>query len=1406
MLTAFWASPRTVLARLFIFLLAGFWGLLGAAVAQTCAPPGSLQTTIPAGVINDYYAGNGTPNVLAGATSLTLGTRDVRVANLGLAIGDLLIIMQMQDGAINSSNDSTYGNGSGSGNGSINVGNAGRYEFVRITSVAGLVVGFTPALQNAYSYVDAGAATSQRRYQVVKVPQYTTGTAAGVFAPPWDGAVGGVVALDVRGTLTLGTAAVEGVANRSIFVAGKGFRGGLGRQLNTTAGANSELDYVTASGGGYHGSKGEGIIGSPRYMAIKSNNWGFQATNPPTLNETALANEGYPGGSYARGAPGNAGGGGVDGATPAAANDKNAGGGGGGNYGPGGAGGRPWSRPLLDTGGRGGAGYAGTLAFNRVFMGGGGGAGSSNDGTADNASYTNQAMNCTLATGRCSSGAAGGGIVIARARLVNGTGVIDARGAHAYNVQQDSGGGGGGGGAVVLETVEGGNATIDVTGGDGGNAWAGSAGWTANRHGPGGAGGGGFIAFAPNSMAVTAAVNGGTPGETMNDAGFDEYYGSTGFNGGLTTFQTPNTPGVPQAALCDANLSLRKTNGTNSLTSPGTTTYTFTVVNAGNSSSSGTITVADRLPPGLTVVPGTLVAGGTNAVNWSCVAANTTDISCTSTSPISAGGTSIFTLSTAVNGTNGLAIVNRAVLRGGSDPNKTGTATVTQADLCTANDTPAGCAVDTDTILAPNLLLTKTDGVTQTVRGGTVVYTLTVTNAGGTPTVGTITVADLLPTGLTYSGVTPFTMNNFTCNVSGQGITCDRTTSLAANATTTITFTAVVSATAPSSVINRARVGGGGDPTPSKSVRPTTVTAANCLAPTPPADTFSDSATGCASDADLVNYVSLDLIKDDGQAFVNAGGTAVYRFTVQNIGTAATSGQINFRDVLPTLVTGTINFLNAGTFTPGGTNGANWSCTRATTTSTFCTSSVPIPAGASSVFELTATLSATVVAGTQTLNKARVGGGGDVTVGSFNSPTVANVQACIGDGNGPGCAIDLNTVQAAAPQVRMTKSHPNPQARSVGGTFTFTLTVRNGGSGAAAVNTVRMIDVVPTGLTVGAVTANAPFTCGTVGQVVTCNNTAAALNAGASVTITVAVTVAAGATNLLINRAKVSAAGDTQNNTTVTAAIAGTCTGTDVPLVGCSADTVPLNADLQMSKQQRLGNTNTFQTTLLGVSVGDPVQYRIGIFNAAGSATVSTATFSDLIPFHITGLAVGTITTSGGATGCSAGLSGSLLSGTVTSLPAGGSCTVIVTGTATTNGSGVTNTVAVTVPTGINDTNTANNSASVTMAIGSANLTVVKTNGVGTVTSGNTVSYTITVANLGPSPGDGVRVYDPVLPGLSCVTNPVCTPTAGAACPVGLTIGQLQNATVPQGVAIPTLAAGSTVTFAMTCTVTATGL
>ena len=138
------------------------------------------------------------------------------------------MVMQMQDGSINSSNNSNYGDGSGVCSGSTSVGNAGLYKFVRITAVTDLNVTVTAPLTNLYVNADATASTAQRRYQVVRSLQFSSVTAANVTTPAWNGNTGGVVAMDVRDTLTLGSSIIEGQTNRAIFAAGKGLRGGRG--------------------------------------------------------------------------------------------------------------------------------------------------------------------------------------------------------------------------------------------------------------------------------------------------------------------------------------------------------------------------------------------------------------------------------------------------------------------------------------------------------------------------------------------------------------------------------------------------------------------------------------------------------------------------------------------------------------------------------------------------------------------------------------------------------------------------------------------------------------------------------------------------------------------------------------------------------------------------------------------------------------------------------------------------------------------------------------------------------------------------------------------------------------------------------------------------------------------------
>jgi Peptidase family C25 len=516
--------------HLFLLLIGGI--LLFAvspASAQICATlgkDGSPAAPIT-GVVNTYYPG--TASVAATATSITLGV--ATGSSTAITSGDLLIVIQMQDASIDRSNNSQYGDGV-NGSGYTAANGVGRYEFVKATNGV-LVSGGTLNLQgansggliNAYTNANATATQGARRFQVVRVPQYLNVTlSSGLTATGWNGSTGGILALDVAGNVSLNSSTVS--------VVGLGFRGGAGLQLEGAGGKNTDYRNTAPASAvtltGFHGSKGEGIAGTPHYV------WNAAGT---AVVDTGV--EGYPSGSMARGAPGNAGGGGTDGDPQTAnpgGNDQNSGGGGGGNGGAGGIGGNTWNSNLA-VGGFGGVSFA-ERAPGRVVMGGAGGAGSRNNDPG---------------VAAASSGAAGGGIVIIRAGAVIGTGTIDASGAAAYNsTLNDGGGGGGAGGSVILLTMTGNlsNLTVIAAGGRGGDAWRTQApgGTPGNRHGPGGGGGGGVIFL--SKAALSANVTGGLNGLTTSA---NDPYGATGGAAGPTPITNMNygqIPGVQAGALC----------------------------------------------------------------------------------------------------------------------------------------------------------------------------------------------------------------------------------------------------------------------------------------------------------------------------------------------------------------------------------------------------------------------------------------------------------------------------------------------------------------------------------------------------------------------------------------------------------------------------------------------------------------------------------------------------------------------------------------------------------------------------------------------------------------------------------------------------------------------------------------
>jgi uncharacterized repeat protein (TIGR01451 family) len=262
---------------------------------------------------------------------------------------------------------------------------------------------------------------------------------------------------------------------------------------------------------------------------------------------------------------------------------------------------------------------------------------------------------------------------------------------------------------------------------------------------------------APTSVTNTATVSGGGDINTGNN--------------------TANDP----TAINQVDLTIAKSHTGNIFRGQVGATYTITASNIGATATSGTVTVTDTLPTGLTA---TAMAG----TGWACTLATLT---CTR-SDVLAGSAAYPAITLTVNVASNAptSVTNTATVSGGSDTN-------------TGNNT----ANDPTTINQADLTIAKSHSgnFVQGHIGST--YTITVSNVGSGSTSGTVTVTDTLPSGLT---ATAMAGTGWACTLAT--LTCTRSDALASGgAYPAITLTVNVAATAPASVTNTAGVSGGGD-------------------------------------------------------------------------------------------------------------------------------------------------------------------------------------------------------------------------------------------------------------------------------------------------------------------------------------------------------------------------------------------------------------------------------------------------------------------------------------------------------------------------------------------------------------------------------------------------------------------
>jgi LPXTG-site transpeptidase (sortase) family protein len=314
-------------------------------------------------------------------------------------------------------------------------------------------------------------------------------------------------------------------------------------------------------------------------------------------------------------------------------------------------------------------------------------------------------------------------------------------------------------------------------------------------------------------------------------------------SGGVNDYQDDSQVGV---TLTSPDLSITKTDGVTSYV-PGTSlTYTIAVSNVGNGPAIGA-QVTDSIPAQF------------SAWSWTCVQSG----GATGCSAYSGAGNFSNTVSLPV-GSSITYTVNATILASAAG-SLTNTAAVTPPGGLETDPTPENnSATDVDTQDSQvDLSASKDDGVTAYVPGGSLTYSITVSNAGPSDAPNSL-VSDTIPA--------QFSSWEWTCGaVVGLADGCDGLASSSADFSDTVNLPAgtSISYTVEAQVASSAT----GDLTNTVTVSPAT------------GITDLDPANNSASDTDTQDsQADLGVVKDDGVTAYVPGSSLTYTITVINDG------------------------------------------------------------------------------------------------------------------------------------------------------------------------------------------------------------------------------------------------------------------------------------------------------------------------------------------------------------------------------------------------------------------------------------------------------------------------------------------------------------------------------------------
>jgi uncharacterized repeat protein (TIGR01451 family) len=365
-----------------------------------------------------------------------------------------------------------------------------------------------------------------------------------------------------------------------------------------------------------------------------------------------------------------------------------------------------------------------------------------------------------------------------------------------------------------------------------------------------------------------------------------------------------------------------------------------------------------------------------------------------------------------------------------------------------------------------------------------------------------------------------------------------------------------------------------------------------------------------------------------------------------------------------------------------------------------CSGGALVGDGSSTTVTITVNTSAGLVAGTTIDNTASV-----ATIAPTTDPNGTN-----------NSSTDTATIVNVT-DLSVTKQHTGTFI--AGDDATYTMTASNAGPSNTPAGDVSIVDTLPAGLTyVSSGSGGTGWTCGESSGTVTCDY-APSLAVGATTpTLTVIVHIAADVEGDVTNSATVESILDDSN-----------------PPNDTASDTTTVAAEANLTA------TKVPQGSL---TAGSPVTYRFEVTNSGGPSDANGVTITDNLQGHYTYQNFSSI--SDGTWDCSEA-SGTVTCDLSTPLAVGDTAIVDVTlGVAEDAPNPLTNTAAVTF--GGTDPTPANPSDTSPVAY-EADLEVKLSHQSKTYRSGDTVDYTYTVINHGPSTASDVVLSDTLPAGLS---------------------------------------------------------